>query len=330
MLDYPIVLRSFVKALACLWLAGIGQASALDYPVRPITMVVPFPAGGPADTIARILSEGMRASLGQPVIIDNVGGASGTIGVGRVARATPDGYTLSWGYWGTHVANGAIYALTYDVLKDFEPIGLLTNNVEVIVARKANPANDLRGLIAWLKANPGKASWGTQGAGGPSHVGGLLFKSMTGTDFQFVPYRGMAPAMQDLVAGQIDLLLPPLEAVLPHLRAGTIKAYAVTSKTRLAGAPDILTTDEAGLPGFYFSAWSGLWAPKGTSKDVVNKLNKAIVATFADPSVRQRLAGIGLEAFRREEQTPEALAVFQKAEIEKWWPIIRAAGIKGE
>jgi tripartite-type tricarboxylate transporter receptor subunit TctC len=263
-------------------------ARAQSYPSRPITMIVPFAAGGTADVIGRIVAERMRVTLGQPVIIEAVSGAGGSVGVGRVARAAPDGYTLSFGIWNTHVVNGAIYPLAYDVLRDFAPIALLASAPDVIVAKNAMPANDLMGLIAWLKANPDKASWGTQGAGGPSHIGGVFFQNVTGTRFGFVPYRGIAPAMQDLVAGQIDILLPAPDVALPQVRAGKIKAFAITAKTRLPQAPDIPTVDEAGLPGFYISVWSALWAPKGTPKDIITKLNAGVVDAMADPAVRSR------------------------------------------
>jgi tripartite-type tricarboxylate transporter receptor subunit TctC len=323
-------IRRLLQSLACLCLAGAGTASALDYPVRPITMIVPFAAGGPLDTIGRILAERMRLSLGQPIVVEAVSGAGGSIGVGRVAHAAPDGYTFGIGISSTHVVNAAIYPLTYDVVRDFEPIALLTSNTEVLVTKNATPANDLKGLIAWLKANPDKASWGTQGAGGPSHIGGIFFQNLTGTRFAFVPYRGMAPAMQDLVAGQIDMVLPPPDIALPHISAGKIKAYAVTAKTRLPQAPDIPTVDEAGLPGFYLSVWSALWAPKGTPKEIIARLNAAAVDALADPGMRSRLAEFGQEIFPRDRQSPEALGAHHKAEFEKWWPIIKAAGIKAD
>jgi tripartite-type tricarboxylate transporter receptor subunit TctC len=305
-------------------------ARAQTYPSRLITIVVPYAAGGPTDVIGRILAEHMRAVLGQTVIVENVTGANGTIGVGRVARATPDGYTISIGHWSTHVVNGAIYQLQYDLLNDFEPISLIASNSYVIVAKNALPANDLKGFITWLKANPDKASEGTAGAGSPQHIGGVFFQKATGTRFQFVPYRGAAPAMQDLLAGQIDMIIDDPTNSLPHIRAGGIKAFAVTAKTRLAAAPDIPTVDEAGLPGFHFSRWHALWVPKGTPKSNVGRLNAAVVDALADPGVRARLADLGQEIFPREQQTPEALGAFQKAEIEKWWPIIKAANIKGE
>jgi tripartite-type tricarboxylate transporter receptor subunit TctC len=315
----------FVSALA-----GISTVSAQPYPSRPITIVVPFAAGGPTDVIARTMAQQMRASLGQTVVVENVAGANGNIGVGRVARAAPDGYTLSIGHWSTHVVNGAVYALPYDLLKDFEPISLLATNSYLIVAKNAVPANDLKGLIAWLKANPDKASEGTAGAGSPQHVGGVFFQNATGTRFQFVPYRGAAPAMQALLGGEVDLIIDDPTSALPQVRAGKIKAFAVTAKARLAAAPEIPTVDEAGLPGFYFSRWHALWAPRSTPNDVIARVNTAVVSALADPAARSRLADLGQEIFPREQQTPQALATYHRAEIAKWWPIIKAAGIKGE
>jgi len=304
------------------------SARAQTYPTRPITLVVPFAAGGALDVIGRILTPKMRASLGQTIIIENVTGASGSLGVGRVARAAPDGYTLVIGAWDTHVGNGAVYALKYDVLNDFEPVSLVATQPFLIVAKKAMPADDLKGLIAWLKVNPGKASARTAGVGAADHVGGALFQTDTGTRFQFVPYRGGGPAVQDLIAGQIDIMVESPTITLPQVRTGQLKAFAVAAKSRLAEAPEIPTVDEAGLPGFYVTFWVGLWAPKGTPKDFIAKLNSAAGAALADATVRMRLAELGFEIFPRDQQTPEALAALQKAEIEKWWPIIKAAGIK--
>jgi len=291
---------------------------------------VPFPAGGPSDTIARIVSERMSAFLAQPIVIENVTGAAGTIGSGRVARATPDGYSLCVGFLGTHVLNGAVYTLPYDVVKDFEPVALLATNPQLIVAKKATPAKDLMELIAWLKANPKKITQGAAGIGSPSHVSGVYFQRATGTTFQFAQYRGAAPAMQDLVGGHIDLMFDQAPNSLPHVRDGNIKAYATTGKARLASAPDIPTVDEAGLPGFYISVWSGMWAPKNTPQDVIAKLNAAVVDALANQVVQRRLADLGQEVPARDQQTPAALAAFQAAEIERWWPIIRAAGIKAQ
>jgi tripartite-type tricarboxylate transporter receptor subunit TctC len=305
-------------------------ADAQVYPSHPITIIVPFPAGGPSDTLARIVAERMRVSLGQPVIIENVTGASGSTGVGRVARAAPDGYTLSLGTSTTHVINGAVLTLHYDLLNDFEPVSLLATNPQLIVAKKTMPAKDLKELIAWLKANPDKASQGTSGVASAIHLAGVLFQKETGTCFQFVPYRGAAPAMQALVAGQIDMMIDLASNSLTQVRAGNIKAYAVTDKSRLAAAPDIPTVDEAGLPGFYTSAWHALFVPKGTPKNVIGTLNAAVMDALANPAVSLRLADLGQTIPPREQQTSEALGAYQRAEIEKWWPIIKAAGIKAE
>jgi len=305
-------------------------ARAQAYPSRPVTVVVGAAPGGPTDTITRIVTDRMATKLRQTIIIENNGSAAGSIAAGRVARAAPDGYVLSVGHWGTHVVNGAIYMLPYDLRNDFEPISLIASTPQIIVVRNSLPTDDLKGLIAWLKANPDKASQGTAGAGSPAHVSGVSFQATTGTRFQFVPYRGAAPAMQDLVAGQTDLMFDQATNALPQVRAGRIKALAVTAKARLASAPDIPTVDEAGLPGFYTAVWHGVWAAKGTPKDVVTKLNAAVVEALADPTARARLSDLGQEIFPRGQQTPEALAAFHKAEIEKWWPIIKAANIKAE
>jgi tripartite-type tricarboxylate transporter receptor subunit TctC len=321
---------SLASAAVAATLGIAASAVAQEYPSRPITVIVPFAAGGPSDTLTRILTERMRVSLGQPVIVENVGGAAGRIGTGRVARAAPDGYTLGHGSAGTHMANGAVYSLNYDVLKDFEPVSLLASTPQLIVARKTMPANDLKELIAWLKANADRASQATSGLGGYSHLAGLFFQKQTGTRFQFVFYRGGAQSMQDLVAGQIDLMIDQASNALPQVRSGNIKAYAVASKTRLAEAPDIPTVDEAGLPGFHFSHWYAFFVPKGTPKAIIDTLNAATVEALADPTVRRRLTDLGLEIFPRELQTPEALAAYHKADIEMWWPIVKAAGIRAE
>jgi tripartite-type tricarboxylate transporter receptor subunit TctC len=306
-------------------------AAAQGYPTRPVTLVVPFVAGGPVDVLARLMAEPMRVALGQPVVIENVAGAAGSMGVARVARASPDGYTLSIGPGSsTHVANAAIYALAYDVVKDFEPVALIGSMPELIVGRKTLPAKDLKELIAWLRANPGKPLQGTSGVGSAGHIAGVYFQKETGTRFAFVPYRGLAPAMQDLLAGQVDLMIDVPTSSLPQVRAGGIKAFAVTAKMRLAAAPDIPTVDEAGLPGFHASVWYALWAPKATPREVIARLNGAVVEALADSAVRTRLADIGQEIVPREQQTPEALRALQQTEIEKWWPIIKAANIKGE
>ena len=312
-------------------LGAAAPAASQSYPTRPITLIVPFGAGGPVDTLARTLIEPMRMSLGQPVLIENVTGASGTIGVGRAVRAAPDGYTVSIGNWPSHVVNGAIYSLPYDLLKDFAPVARLPSNPYVIVARKDLPAKDLKELIAWLKANPDKATEGTAGPGAGQHVSGVYFQNVTGTRFQFVPYRaGSSDIMRDLVAGHIDLTFDQAITALPHVRNGAVKAYAVTSSTRLAAAPEIPTVDEAGAPGVYISTWYGLWVPKDTPQEVIRKLTAAAMDALADPAVRARLIGLGQEIPSREQQTAEALAAHHKAEIEKWWPLIKAANIKAE
>ena len=322
-----------MKALvvaAALSAAVIAGAQAQTYPSRVITIVVPFAAGGPTDSIGRIIAERMGATLGQTVIIENIAGAAGSIAVGRVARSEPDGYTISLGHVGTHVINGAIYPLQYDLQTDLEPIALVASNPQLIVAKKAMAANTLQEFIDWLKANPDKASEGNAGSGSPSHVMGVYFQRQTGTRFQLVPYRGSGPVMQDLVAGQIDFSFDQAANSLPQVRSGTIKAYAVTAKARLAVAPEIPTVDEAGLPGFYMSVWHGLWVAKGTPKPVIARLSAAVNEALADPKTRARLVDLGQEIPSREEQTPGGLGSFQKAEIDKWWPILKAANIKAE
>jgi tripartite-type tricarboxylate transporter receptor subunit TctC len=279
------------------------------YPSRPITIIAPFPAGGGSDAIGRIIAERMRTTLGQPVIIENVVGANGSIGSGRVTRAAADGYTMVIGNWNTHVANGAVYQLQYDLMADFAPIGLVASNPYLVATRKMMPVNDLRGLIGWLKANSDKATMGIPGIGSPGHVGGVFFQNTTDTRFQFVPYRGDGPAMQDLVAAQIDMMMAAPTAAVPHLRSGNIKVHAVTAKSRLPAAPDIPTVDEAGLPGFYLSNWYAIFGSKSTPKNIVNKLNTAIVDALADSVVRSRLSDQGQEIPTPEQQTPDALAV---------------------
>lgn len=327
-----IKLRTAVVLTAALAaIFGLTTSAAAQYPSRPITLVIPFPPGGQVDTLARILLDRMRTSLGQPIIIENVGGASGGIGTARVTRAAPDGYTLNMGNWTSHVGGPAIYPVQFDILKDLEPVAMLPSAPTIIVARSTMPANNLKELIAWLKANPDKATAATVGAGSPGHVSGLFFQNETGTRMQFVPYRGGGPANQDLLAGQVDMRIgAEASQMLPHVRGGKVKAYAVMAKTRWAAAPDIPTVDEAGVPGVHISVWTGLWAPKGTPQAIVARLNAAMMEVLADETVRNRVAEISSETPPRDQQSPEALANFHKAETEKWWPIIKAANIKVE
>jgi tripartite-type tricarboxylate transporter receptor subunit TctC len=293
-------------------------------------MVVPFAAGGPMDVVARVVAKGMEPTLGQSVVIENVVGAGGSVGAGRVAHAAPDGFTIAYGGWPTHVINGAIYALSYDVLNDFQPVALTASAPWLLLVRNSMPGDDLKGLIAWLKANPDKASAGTGGVGSASHAIGVLFRVATDTRFQLVPYRGNAPAIQDLMAERLDMLFDSPATALPQVRAGRAKAYAVTGKSRLALAPDIPTADEAGLPGFEVSSWHAMWMPRGTPREIVGKLNAAVVQALADPEVRRRLSDLGQDIPPRDQQTPEALDRLQRREIDKWWPIIKAAGMKAQ
>jgi len=324
------MIRTLLAAIAMAMFAGIAIAPAQTYPSRPITMIVPFPAGGATDTLGRFLAERMRPMLGQTVIIENVAGAAGTIGVGRAVRAPADGYTIQIGTSTTNLLTGGLYPLSFDLLNDLEPIIQIASEPMLIVGRKALPPNNLKELIAWLKANPDKASVGIPGVGGTGHLTGLAFQKETGTKFQFVPYRGNAPALQDLVAGQIDLQIEPASNYYAQVKAGAIKPYAITAKARIAAAREIPTTEEAGLPGFHAVLWYGLWVPKNTPKDIVAKLNAVMMEALADPMSRQRFVDLGLELPPREQQTPDALRAFQKAEADKWWPIIKAANIKGQ
>jgi len=321
--------RTVLGALVAL-LAFCGNAFADNYPSRPITIVVPFSAGGPSDAMARVLGERMKLSLGQALLVENVTGAAGSIGVGRVVHAAPDGYTIGFGHLGTHVANGAIYKLNYDLVADLEPVALLPSNPMIIVSKNAVPARTLAELIAWLKARPEPATAGTAGAGSGSHIAGLYFESATGVQLQYVPYRGTAPAMNDLIAGQIDIIVDQLSNSINQVRAGTIRGYAVTDDKRAESAADIPTTDEAGLSGFHMTLWSGLWVPKGTPKEIVAKLNAAAVDALNDSNVRKQLENLGLQMPPAEKLTPEALGDWQKAEIAKWWPMIKAAHVSVE
>jgi tripartite-type tricarboxylate transporter receptor subunit TctC len=317
-----------VAMLAALGMSGI--AGAEDYPSRPITMIVPFPAGGATDTLARFLGEKMRAKLGQPIVIENVGGAAGSIGVTRAARSAPDGYTLSIGTSTTHMLTGGLYKLPFDLLKDLEPIILIGSEPLLIVGKKSFPADDLKGLIAWLKANPDKASVGIAGVGATGQLAGISFQKATGTQFQFVPYRGNGPAMQDLLAEQIDFMIEPASNFKPLIGTGNVKPFAITGKTRLPSSPGIPTADEAGVPGFFASLWYGLWVPKGTPKDIIAKFNATMTQVLFDVQVRERFAELGIQISPIDQQTPEALRAYQKAEAERWWPVIKAANIKVE
>jgi tripartite-type tricarboxylate transporter receptor subunit TctC len=321
-------MRKTVLAALMALAAFSGTARAENFPSHPITIIVPFSAGGPTDSMARILAERMQRSLGQTITIENVTGAAGSLGVGRVVRSPPDGYTVSIGHLGTHVANGAIYKLGYDLVADLEPVVLLPSNPMVIVTKNAVPAKSLSELLAWLKSRPTPAAAGTAGAGSGSHIAGLYFENIAGIKLQYVPYRGTAPAMNDLVAGQIDLIVDQTSNSINQIRAGTIRAYAVTDSKRVESASEIPTVDEAGLPGFHMTLWSGLWVPKGTPKDIVAKLNQAALNALSDPTVRKQLENLGLQMPPADQSTPEALGTWQKAEIAKWWPLIKAANVR--
>jgi tripartite-type tricarboxylate transporter receptor subunit TctC len=303
-------------------------AFADTFPSRPITIVCPFAAGGATDVMARVVADPMSKALGQTIIVEDLTGAAGAIGVAKVVRSPADGYTLSVGTLTTHVLIGGLYKLDFDLLNDLTPIAELGYEPLLICVKNSLPAKNLQELIAWLKANPGKASVGIPGVGSTGNLAGISFQKMTGTTFQFVPYRGDGPAVQDMMAGQIDMMIEPSSNFTAQVLAGTIRAIAVPAKTRMTSLPDVPTTDEAGLPGFYASIWFGLWAPKATPKDVIAKLNSATVAALADPNVKDRLAKLGQTVSSRDMQTPEALGKFQKAEAAKWWPVIKDANIK--
>ena len=319
-----------VLIAALLGFGSTGIVAAQSYPTRPVTMIVPFPAGGATDTLARFLAEKMRPALGQPIIIENIAGAAGSIGVGRAVRSAPDGYTLSIGTSTTHMLTGGLYALSFDLLKDLEPIILIGSEPLLIVGKKTLPADDLKGLIGYLKANPDKASVGVAGVGATGHLAGISFQEATGTKFQFVPYRGNAPAMQDLLAGQIDFMIEPSSNFKSLVAAGSVKPFAVTGRTRLPSSPDIPTADEAGLPGFFASLWYGLWVPKATPKQIIGALNATMTGVLADPSAKERLADLGIQITPPDQRSPETLRAYQKAEAERWWPVIKAANLKAE
>jgi tripartite-type tricarboxylate transporter receptor subunit TctC len=311
-------------------IAAATSAAAQSYPNKSVTIIVPFAAGGPSDALARLMGDRMKATLGQSLVVENVTGAAGSIGVGRAVKSAPDGYTISFGHLGTHVANGAIYPLPYDMLTDLEPVVLLPSNPMVVVSRGNLPATNLKELIAWLKANQDKATAGTACAGSGAHIAGVYLQTLTGLKLQYVPYRGTAPALNDLVGGQIDIIVDQASNSMQQIRSGRIRAYAITDSKRLKAAPEIPTAEEAGLPGFNMTLWNGLWAPKGTPKDVIARLNAAAVEAMADDAVLKRLNDLGLEVPARDQQTPQALGVWHKAEVDKWWPIIKKAGIRPE
>jgi tripartite-type tricarboxylate transporter receptor subunit TctC len=322
-------MRWLLSAFALVSVLALAQgAAAQSFPSRPVTMIVPYPPGGPTDTIGRILAERMRISLGQPVIIENIGGAAGTLGTARAVRAAPDGHTINFGNIASHVFSSVVYKLKYDVLKDLEPVALLTISPFWLVAGSGLPAKDVRELIAWLKANPDKATWGIVGSGSPSHLCGIYFEKLTGARIQFVPYRGAGPVIQDLIAGQISLACLEASASWPGVQSGKFRAFALLAKNRWPVAPNVPTIDEAGLPGLYLPFWHGLWAPKGTPADILARLNAVAVDALSDPATRERLAGIGVELPPREQQTPEGLRAYHAADIERWRPLIEAANIK--
>jgi tripartite-type tricarboxylate transporter receptor subunit TctC len=318
------------SAVLAAGLATLESATAQVYPSRPITVINPFAAGGGSDIMIRTLAEHLKGTLGQPIVVENVTGAGGSIGATRAARAAPDGYTVSFGNWASHVGSGAMYPLPFDLLRDLHPIALITTAPLWMVARKSFPAKDMAELVAWVKANPDKASAATVGVGSGSHLCGLYLQKNTGTQFPFVPYRGGNPAVQDLIAGNVDFMCDFAGNSLPFVRNGQIKAYAVMAKERWFAAPDVPTIDETGLPGIYVTFWHGLWVPKGTPGDIIDRLNAAVVSALADGAVRQRFTELGHAIPPREQQSPAALAAYHKADIETWWPIIKAANLKPE
>ena len=320
-------MRTFVTTITLALSALVAPLQAQNFPTRPVTLIVPFPPGGSTDLAARLMADKMGTALGQPVVVENMGGAGGSIAVGRLSRAAPDGYTIDIGQWDTHVG-GIIYNIAYDLQTDFAPIGLVSINPQLLLAPKEFPAGDMKTLIAWMKAHPGDAKFVNQNA--TAQVGGLLLQKLTGTQMLFVPYKGAGPAMVDLISGQVDLLLVQGAVALPQVRAGTIKQLVNLSAQRSPSMPDIPSADEAGVPGLYMLGWFGFFAPKGTPPGVIKKLNGAMVQALADPGLRKKFAEFGLDVASPEQQTPEGLAAFHRAEIAKWWPIIKAAGIRGE
>jgi tripartite-type tricarboxylate transporter receptor subunit TctC len=322
--------KSVLAAAIAAGLASASPARADDYPSRPITMIIPLAVGGSTDVLGRIIAKGMSEALGQTVVVENVSGAAGVIGVTKGERSEPDGYTIQWGMWGTNMANGAIYNLGFDLLTDLDPVALVATQPFFINGRKTLAANNLKELVAWLKQNGDKTTMGTSGVGSPSHVAGILMENMLGLKWQMVSYRSAGLANQDLLAGTIDILLDTPAVSLPHVKSGDVKGYAVTSQNRLSIAPEIPTADEAGMPGYFFNFWHALWVPKGTPRPIVDKLNAAVQKTLADPEIRQRLTDLAQVIYPPEMRTPEGLHAFQKSEVEKWYPIIKAAGIKPE
>jgi tripartite-type tricarboxylate transporter receptor subunit TctC len=319
---------STLASIAALLAYLAAPAQAETYPSKPITIIVPFAAGGPSDVLARTLGDKMRTTLKETVVIENVTGAAGTIGVTRAVRSPADGYTLSFGHLGTHVVNGAIYPLPFDLVEDLDPVTLLGANPMLVVSKTTIPATTFKELIDWVKANQAKATFGTAGVGSGAHFSGVFLQNLIGTNASYVPYRGTGPALQDLVAGQIDIIVDQASNSLPQVQAKMIRAYAVTDSKRLAALPDVPSVDEAGLPGFHVSLWSGMWVPKDTPKEIVGKLNEAIRAALDDPAVQKRYAELGLEPPAPAQRTPEALRAHQKAEVAKWWPVIKAANVK--
>lgn len=311
-------------------MAWAGSSSAQAWPVKPISIVVPFSAGGPTDTLARIMSEPMRRFLGQTVVVENVTGAGGSIGVGKVVRSAPDGYTVSIGHWGTHVVNGAYYKLDYDLLRDLDPVGMFADNPQVVVSNMSVPAKDLKELVAWIKSNPDRLKFGTGGIGGASHMAGIYFMNRVGAKTEYIAYRGGAPAMAALLGGEVNVYVTQVASAVPQTRQGKIRAYMVTAKNRQAAAPEIPTADEAGMPGLYTSVWHAFWVPKGTPKDTNMKLNAAMAEAMSDPTVRKRFIDLGQEIPSGAGLSQQTLARHHKAEIDKWWPIIKEAGLRAD